>query len=394
MHHRLWNSALSQVIRRETGRIANSWILLFATLVGPVLSFLFVTWIFAAGVVRDLPVVVVDRDNSQMSGKIRRTIDALPAAVVTSGMATLAEAEQVIRNGEADAILYIPEGLEKSVLKGGQAEVAVFINNANVVKGGMLQSQVTTALAGLSGSIRVQSMMKQGVPAGEAARRAQPVRADVHLLVNPFANYAYFLVTGLLPLLAVSFIFLGTAYAIGIEMKDGSAGQWIGKAGGSMTVAITGKLIPYIFLFFADLVFMDWLLISRMGTPLKGSLAAILMSEGLLVLAYQAMALLLLTVTVNLRLTLSLGSAYSMKALTFSGLTFPTMAMPLAARLFSFLFPYTFWLKTFLSQSMRGEPLHEMMVPLSLLVPFILAGIAVIPFCGKRFADPRWLTRA
>jgi ABC-2 type transport system permease protein len=198
---------------------------------------------------------------------------------------------------------------------------------------------------------------------------------------------------GLLPLLAVVFIFLGTSYAVGIEMKDGTADDWVKVAGGSTIVAMIGKLIPYLFLFFANLMAMNLILIKVMGTPLNGSFLIILVSEFLLILAYQAMAVLLLTITINLRLTLSLGSAYTMMALTFSGLTFPAMGMPLIAKLFALVFPYTFWLKIFLSQSLRGEPVHETIPSLLLLLLFILTGIIGFPLFKKRMKDERWRTK-
>ena len=137
-------------------------------------------------------------------------------------------------------------------------------------------------------------------------------------------------------------------------MKEGTGTEWINTAGGSTAVALIGKLIPYILLFFANLMLMNIVLIRVMGTPLNGSLAMVLFSEFLLILAYQAMAIVLLTVTINLRLTLSLGSAYTMMALTFSGLTFPAMGMPLLAKAFSFVFPYTF-LAEGISQSVAAR---------------------------------------
>lgn len=390
---RLFRSSLFRVIRREFGRIANSWVLLFVTLVGPMLSFLLVTWMFSAAVVREMPITLVDMDHSQLSRKIARMVDATPAVRIRQEEPNLMDARTGMMKGESEAILYIPSGTEKEVQRGVQTELALYINNTNVVKGGVIQSQMVATLATISGGIKVQAMVKKGIPPAEAKAKALPVRQDVHLLFNPYGNYAYFLMMGLLPLLAVVFIFLGSAYTIGIEMKEGTGTNWLQTAENSTTVALIGKLIPYLILFFADLMVMNILLIRVMGTPLKGSLGAILLSEILLILAYQAMALLFLTFTANLRLTLSLGSAYTMMALTFSGLTFPAMGMALIARVFSWIFPYTFWLKVFLSQSMRGEPLHEVILPLLLMVPFILLGIVAFPFFKKRLNDERWQLR-
>ncbi len=388
------HSSLLQVAKREFGRITGSWVLLFTTIFGPAGVFLLVSWMFSAAVVKDLPVTVVDMDQTQLSRKIARMINATAAANVVSKSVSLEEARSAMLRGETDAVLYLPEGTEKSVQKGEQTEVALYLNNTNVVKGGVLQSQMITAISTLSGAIKVQTMIRKGVDPAIAVQRAQPIKPNIHLLFNPYGSYAYFLMMGLLPLLAVVFIFMGTSYSIGIEMKEGSGPEWVRTAGGSTTVAIVGKLIPYLLLFFADMMVMNILLISVMGTPLNGSLAMILLSELLLILDYQAMALLLLSVTVNTRLTLSLGSAYTMMALTFSGLTFPFLGMPLIARMFSLLFPYTFWLKVFLSQSLRGEPVHEAILPVLMLLPFIISGILAFPLFKKRLNDERWQTKA
>jgi len=384
---------LIQVIKRELIKISGNWVLLFTSLLGPVSVFLLVSWMFSAAVVRDLPVTVIDLDHSQFSRKIIRLIDAIPAATIVNESYSLTEAKSKMANGQIDAVIYIPEGLEKSVQRGHQTELALYLNNTNVIKSGMLKSQLLNTLSTISAGIKVQTLIRKGTAPEVAITKVQPVKPDIHLLFNPYGNYAHFLMIGLLPLLSVVFIFLGTSYAVGIEMKDGTASEWISVAGGNTLVALSGKLIPYLFLFFVDLMFMNLILIRVMGTPMNGSLPVMLVSEIFLILAYQAMAVLLLTITINLRLTLSLGSAYTMMALTFSGLTFPAMGMPLIAKLFSFVFPYTFWLKIFLSQSMRGEPVHEAISSLVILLVFILTGIAGYPFFKKRMNDERWRTK-
>lgn len=390
---RMAESSLSGVIIRELRRISSSRVLLFTTIVGPVVSFILVSWMFSSAVVRDLPVTVVDMDQTQLSRKIARLVDAIPATDIIYKSISLGEAKEKMLSGEVDAVIYLPEGLEKSVQKGAQSELALYLNNTNVVKGGMLKSQLLNVLSSISAGIKIQTMIRKGMTPEAAVQKAQPIKPDVHLLFNPYGNYTYFLMMGLLPLLAVVFIFMGTSYAVGIEMKDGTALEWMKVAEGSSVVAMIGKLIPYLLFFFADLMFLNIMMIKVMGMPLNGSLALILISEFLLILAYQAMAILLLTLTINLRLTLSLGSAYTMMALTFSGLTFPAMGMPLMAKLFSVVFPYTFFLNVFLSQSLRGEPVHESIPSLLLMLIFILTGILGFPFFKKRMNDERWRTK-
>jgi ABC-2 type transport system permease protein len=116
-----------------------------------------------------------------------------------------------------------------------------------------------------------------------------------------------------------------------------------------------------------------------MGTPLQGSFAFIMLGELALIFTYQMLAVLLVSVTANLRLGLSLASAYGMMALTFSGLTFPQFAMPVIAKGFSYLFPFTYWVKIFISQAIRGEEVVHALIPMAIFVLFILLSVSFLP---------------
>lgn len=91
------------------------------------------------------------------------------------------------------------------------------------------------------------------------------------------------------------------------------------------------------------------------------------------------MAIFLVSLTTNMRLAMSLGSAYCMLALTFSGLTFPAAGMPAIGQSFSAIFPYTYWIKIFLGQSLRGEPASSAILPMLAMMLFIVLGILFIP---------------
>ena len=387
------STALFRVIRRETRRIAGSWVLIFTTMIAPVAAFLVIIWLFSDGVVRDLPVAVVDMDHTAFSSRVSRLVDATAVCKVTCSLNSEEEARKMMDAGKIDAIIVLPADLEQKIPNNNAPAVAVYINNTNVVKGGALKSGLYTTLSTISAGVKVQVAIKKGQTPAQAIERARPVKVNVHLLFNPFGNYSYFLVLGLLPLLAVVFIFLGSVYALGMELKEGTAGELISLSRNNVVVALTGKMIPYTFLFFMDMMIMNILLLRTLGTPLRGSLVVILISELLLIISYQLLAVLILKLTSNLRLSLSLGSAYTMMALTFSGLTFPPMAMPWIAKLFSLIFPYTFWLQIFMSQTLRGEPLTEVVLPFLAFVPFILGGFLAFPGMKRKLSHPRYWFR-
>ncbi|MCA1745064.1 MAG: ABC transporter permease [Bacteroidales bacterium] len=390
---RFKNNAFVKVLDREIGRMTGSKVYLFLTLVGPALSFLLVMNIFVAGVPSHLPVAVVDEDFSALSRQMTRMVDATRMADVTDRVTSLPEGREALLRGKAEAVLYIPAGFEKSVLKGEGSQIQLYINNTNVLVGGLLKSTIYRVVTTYSTGVKLQVAMKQGLPAEQALGQVHAVQMDGHVLFNPYTNYAYFLVTALMPLLVVLFTLLGAIYTIGMEIREGTSPEWLKLADNSLLVALTGKLLPYVFLMLVNVGVMHFIMTQHLGFPLRGYWGAIMLSQLLMILAYQMVAVMLLALTANTRLSLSLGSAYSMMALTFSGLTFPVAGMPLVARFLAHLFPFYHWMEVFMGQGMRGEPLVETIQPMAFLLLFVMAGFLFFPRLKSVLSDTRFQHR-
>jgi ABC-2 type transport system permease protein len=379
-----------RVFLREIDRMSGSTIYLFTTLIGPLISFIILLSVFSAGVPHNIPVGVVDMDNTNLSRKITMWINATQEAKVTMQLPNQEEAYQQMAEGEIDAVIVISEGTEKNILKGVGQPVSVFINNTNLLKGGYLQKGIYKALATLSGGIKLQVAMKSGLPERQAKAKVQPVRLQQHVLFNPFGNYSYFLLSALLPLMIVIFTLLSNVFAMGTEVREGTGPEWLEHANGSLIVGLAGKLLPYTMLLSVVTVVMNVVLFVQMGTPLRGNFAFIVMGELGMIITYQLLAVLLVAVTANLRLALSLASAYAMMALTFSGLTFPQFAMPLVAKAFSYLFPFTQWVKIFISQAIRGEDAVHAILPMTIYVLFIGLSVGFLPRLKRVLKEERF----
>lgn len=224
----------------------------------------------------------------------------------------------------------------------------------------------------------------------DAMVRVMPVNIQKHLLFNPFTNYTYFLSSAMLYMMLFLFVLLSSVYTLGNELKRGTGPELLESSGNSVRFAIVGKLAPYTFIFSAFAVFINFLLYKMEGMPLNGGFAAIFAGQLITVITYQLLGLVFIGATINLRLALSLASAYSMMAITFSGLTFPIEGMPLAARIFAALFPFTWWEKLFISQSLRGAPVGEALIYICYILIFILVSLSVMPVYKKYLANPKY----
>ncbi|WP_088653341.1 ABC transporter permease [Geofilum rhodophaeum] len=384
---------LLRVLYRELDRIGRHRVYWFLSILGPLLAFLLVMNIFAAGVPSNLPVAVVNQDQTALSRQLVRMLDASRIAQTESKWSDLHQAREALLRGEVAAILYLPKGFEQAVLKGEGSTLDLMVNNTNVLKGGLLQSGIHRVVSTLSTGIKLQVATKKGLAPELAYGQVYAVGLDAHVLFNPYTNYAWFLVTALLPLLVVVFTLLGAIYAIGMEIREGTGREWLSAAGDSMLVALTGKLLPHFLLMLINVAVMHFILARHLGFPLRGYWGAIMLAQVLLLLAYQMVGVLLVALTANARLSLSLGSAYAMLAFTYSGLTFPVMGMPLAARVLAALFPYYHWMKVFIGQALRAEPLRTTVLPLSGLLVFVGLGLLCMPRLKRVLLSERFRHR-
>jgi len=381
---------LLKVLLREVERMTGSTVYLFTSLVGPLISFVLLLAIFSDGVPSQLPIGVVDMDNTVLSRKMSQWVNATSEVEIVFRSPNLKEAQHQLEMGEIQAIVFIPEGIEKAILKGSGQTVPVYINNVNILIGGYLQKGIYKALATLSSGVKLQVEMKNGRNREQAMANIHPIYTHQHVLFNPFGNYAYFLLSALFPLIVVLFTMLSTIYATGIELREGTGPNWLNHADGSIIVALAGKLLPYTLLLSITMVVMNMILFVQMGTPLHGSFFLIMLAEIVLIFTYQMVGVLIVGITANLRLSLSLASAYSMMALTFAGLTFPQFSMPLLARLFSLIFPFTYWIKVFISQAFRSEAAINGILPIGTMLIFILASLAFLPRLKRLLSNEKY----
>jgi len=368
-----------KVVSREFLRISKDPMNLFFLLIGPVTAFLLIALIFSANTPVNLPVGIVDLDGSSLSRKIIRMIDATPVAEVKRGYLSLTEARKAVECGELDAVVAINKNTEADILRGERVHIAVFINNAYLIKGGVLSSGIQKAIGTVSSGIRLQSRLMSGESRPEALADILPVQIRPILLFNPYTSYSYYLTILLVPVMLTVFVLFGSLYAIGTELQDGTGADWLESADGRILPALAGKLFPYTVGFCVLALLMDLILFRMLGLPLRGRLALILSGEMMLILSYQSMAIFILGLTKNLRLGLSVASAWTMLALTYAGLTFPLFGMPLIAKVISRIFPYTYWLSLFTGQTLRGEPVAYGMTQLIYLSGFILLGMCLVP---------------
>ena len=380
------------VMRRELRRLVAQRLPLLLLFVLPTVSFVCFSLIFSRPI-EGMPIAVLDQDNTPLSRQLVTMIDETPAPRVAYEIQDIDEGIRLMRQGKIYAILQIPARFEQHLLGNRPAPVEFYNSGANISVNGLLAKDVQTAVTTFSTGVQLQIFEKQGLAERQAMAMARPVVFDKHVLFNPYINYAYYLAPSMLAMMLLICTVLVTIYAVGSELKYATAADWLNTADGSIIAAVTGKMLPITLIMVLQMLVMYGVIFFAIGAPMNGSFAMLLAAALIFIISYQAVGLFMVSLLANLRLALSFGGGYAVLAFTFSGLTFPTMAMYGAVRIFSYLFPFTFYMQAYVDIAMRGAPAPYALPDLGCMLLFQLLAVVMTPRLKKLCREPKFWGR-
>ena len=94
----------------------------------------FLSVLLAGNFAKDAPVIVIDLDNSKYSRELVTQIDSSEYMKVKAILNVPANPEELFYRDEADAVIYLPQGLEKNFYNGESAPVGIFYDNTNTAQ--------------------------------------------------------------------------------------------------------------------------------------------------------------------------------------------------------------------------------------------------------------------
>jgi ABC-2 type transport system permease protein len=348
-----------------------------------------VAWIFAAGIARDLPIVLVDADHSALSRSLGRMLDASPGLAVAAQTDRWDEAVVLLRERQAYGVVWIPAHLQRDLLGGRAATVQWFVNGQFQAHAGGMTRDVRTVVATMSAGIELAAREKRGAAPVQARVQFEPIRLKLSTLFNENANYESFLTLALLPSILQIFIALAAVTAVGRELKAGSVPAWLGAAGGRWGAALAGKLLWPALAFGVQAALFVAVFAGWRGWAVQGSGLAIALGLAGLIGAYLALGLLLIALTLTLRNAISFAAFLTAPAFAFCGQGFPLLAMPPLARAWAQALPLTHYLQIQSRHWTAGAPAFYSTTELLILCGFTLgAGGLALLLLRRRAAQP------
>jgi ABC-2 type transport system permease protein len=328
---------------------------------------------------------VVDRDHTPMS---RGVVDRLVASrrfVPTDASQSLARADEAMLARDVDAILVIPDGFERDIVRTRRAPVQLVLNAEDGAAAAVTQSYASQILAAYSAELGVEvspmlaSVGSLAEPAPQRGRGRIEVRQRGWY--NAELRYTDFMVPGILVVLVTMVGTLLTAMNIVREKESGTLDQ-LNVTPVTRSTFIAAKLIPLWSLALLDLAIglvLAWIVF---GVPMRGSLLIVFLAAGVYLVAALGIGLWVSTVAETQQQAMFVNFAIMLIYILMSGIFTPVSGMPRWAQWIAEASPITHFVRLMREVLLKGAGLADVAGQIGILA---ITGAVVLTLAVRRY---------
>ena len=346
-----------KIARRELRRMASKPIYWFCMIAAPLFCFVFFTSLMAEGLPTDMPLGLVDNDNTTTSRSLARNLDAFEMTSIKEQYANVTEAREAVQRGDIYGFYYIPKGTTRKAQRQELPVVSFYTNYSYLVAGSLLYRDMRTMSELASGAASRTVLYAKGATERQAMAFLQPIVIDSHAINNPWLNYNVYLSNVILPGLLMLFIFMVTVFSIGTEVKYNTVHDWLIMARGSMFHALAGKLLPQTLIFVLIGIAFAIGLYGVLHFPCHCGLPTMLLVMFLGIIGAQGLGVFMFAMLPTLRMSLSFASLWGVISFSICGMSYPVMAMHPTLQGLSLLFPLRHYFLLYVNCALDGYPL-------------------------------------
>lgn len=356
----------------------------------PLFTLFFMATIFGNGQMENIPIGIVDEDNTATSRAIVRNISAVPTFKVTRHYVNEAAAREAVQKKEIYGYLSIPPKFEQDAVSGKDATLSYYYHYALLSVGGELMAAFESSLAPVSLSPIVMKAVSLGVARQQITTFLLPVQASSHPIYNPSLDYSIYLSQPFFFVLFQVLILLTTVYVVGIEIKFRTADGWLAAADGNIFTAIAGKLLPYTIIYILIGWLANYVMFGILHIPFHGSWWLMNISTAVFIIASQSLALFLFSTFPAISLTISSVSMVGSLGATLSGVTFPVTNMYPVVHGASYLFPVRHFTEIVQNMLYAGGGFVHLWPSLLILFIFPLLALLLLPYLKKAIESHKY----
>ncbi len=368
-------NSTAQLFKKEWQEILSNRSILSVMLIVPILYFTLFGGLYSEKKVTDIPTVVVDADQTELSRELIRAFSIETAFRVTAVVPSEQEAMRLIDQEQAQVAVVIPSGLTVQAKSGKPAEVLTIIDGSNMMISNTAVKAANTVVKSVSAGVTLKKLEAKG-EWGEAGKNFfTGIDYRYRVLYNPAFSYQSFMVFGLGGTVLQQVLFLGVVLGVAREKEQGTWQETIRQH--HFIQLLLGKMTPYFILATFNLLVSFTILLKGFQIPVYGSSLSLLIAGTVFNVAVLAIGFAISFITPNQLQATQMAMLIAVPSFMLSGYTWPLMAMPPIVAAIGKSLPLTYFLHAIRETMTKGHTLSTVTYDLVVLLLMVAVSLFV-----------------
>lgn len=333
--------------------------------------------------VKNIGVVLLDADRTHQSRIIANRFTNAGYFEIVKRVDNESAVRGPLRDDSAKLGIIIPEGFERNIKAGRNAEITLIVDGSDANVGVQAQQYATRIIAARSQEL----MQRRLAPIKTVVPKVAMVEPRVRVWYNPDLKSVNFMIPGLIGLIITVITTIITSIAIVKERERGTLEQLIVTPIKRWEL-ILGKILPFIVIAFIEIGLILAFGVWWFDVPFRGNVLLLLALCAAFLFTTVGQGLLVSTLSRTQHQAQMTAWFFMMPAVMLSGFIFPIANMPQVIQLLTYVVPLRYFLVIVRGIFLKGvgiDVLWDQVLILTILGALIFS-ISVLRF-QKRFAD-------
>jgi ABC-2 type transport system permease protein len=353
--------AIKNIFQRELRFVSKDINIISIVLLAPLFYSLFYGTIYFNKVERDLPVVIIDNDNSETTKKLIRLLDAHQMIKIDEVVPDFQSGINKINSNEVYGMVYFAKDFESNLKHYKGATLKAYLNTSRFLVSNDINMAINETVINYNSEIKLNFFEKAGYNYNQAKELVEPLKYDLRPLFNSTESYGDFLVPGILVLIIQQTLLIGLAESMAKERESGTAGELYELSGKNIFTLIHGKGLLFGILFsafsFLFFTFNFWLF----KINLAGNVLSLILFTFLLITSVVYLSIFVASFFERKIIAIQFLSLTTYPIFLVSGYSWPMQAMPVWLQYLAKLIPSTPYLSAYVRITQMGAGLQETM---------------------------------
>ncbi len=372
----MWTKNLYLIAKYELKKIIRDTNLLTLFIIAPILYPVLYGVIYLDKVETEVPVAVLNEDNSPLSRSLISSLDAHQNISITKYLSNEHEISEYIELDNGNAVVMIPDNFSKKIYNKEQTSVELFISPNRLLVAGDIGFPISELTNAFSAKISAKLLETKGIPAARQTDLLLPIKTNFVNLFNPYVTYGDLVLALLFTMIIVQITVISCAAS--------SAREWGNKWINTFSVTsnpftiLSGKLftILNIYLIASIFIFLVWVPLFDINIYSPSLILLIIM---IIAISANTVFGLLIGTFFKRKVTVMLALGFTTYPFFFlSGVIWPSSQIPMALQYIGYILPSTPTLRSIYFAAQMGSNI-------SVIINYLLIGVGQFIIYGTLY---------